>query len=81
MTAVNRPQDDKEEINKMSILATMKVTSTDIYRQITTRGEVCNGKQQEKQVHDIKKSNSYKNVTETLTNWRHKSMMITCGHP
>ena len=79
MTAVNRrPQDDKEEINKMSIFSNCE---GDIYGQITTQGEVCNEKQQEKQVHDrknIKQLQEYhRNIDKLVATQEYDDFMWT----
>ena len=59
MTAVNCPQDDKEEINKMSIFSNYE---GDIYGQITAQDEICNEKQQEKQFLSYKIGSSLRRI-------------------
>mgnify|MGYP000857273362 FL=1 len=77
MTAVNCPHDDKEEINKMSIFSNYE---GDIYGQITAQGEICNEKQQGKQVHDrknIKQLQEYHRNIDKLATQEYDDYMWT----
>ena len=77
MTAVNCPQDDKEEINKMSIFSNYE---GDIYGQITAQDEICNEKQQGKQVHDrknIKQLQEYHRNIDKLATQEYDDYMWT----